>query len=173
MISYYIAALLLAAAFWTDVRTRRIPNWLTISGIAAGLLLQACSEGWAGFGQASMGLLTGGFPVLLLYLIKAVGAGDVKLFAAIGALTSPLIVISMLSASLLIAGVEAVIIMLWRRELTVRLFGAGLTVVRVISGKEIGLLLPKGGHRNKETNLHFPFMWAVFPGAVYTWWHWV
>jgi prepilin peptidase CpaA len=70
----------------TDVKTRRIPNRLTYSAMVAGLMLQGIFNGWKGLLlSVEGGLLFGGL-FLLFYLIRAMGAGDVKLAAAIGSI---------------------------------------------------------------------------------------
>lgn len=75
-----------------DLRMRRIPNRLTLAGLSAGLLTAGAQEGWAGLGGALLGV-AGGFAVLFpLYMLRAMGAGDVKLMAAAGAyLGAPLV----------------------------------------------------------------------------------
>ena len=66
-----------------DFRTRRIPNWLTVAGAAAGLLL-VIPAGMDHVGQALLGL--GGALVVgfLLFVLKTLGAGDAKFMAAVG-----------------------------------------------------------------------------------------
>ena len=81
-----LLALLVGAAIY-DVRYRRIPNWLTVAGVVAGLLLNFLigpPEGGIVF--ALKGLAAGFGVYLALYAIRAMGAGDVKLMAAVGAL---------------------------------------------------------------------------------------
>lgn len=73
----------LAAAF--DVRERRIPNWLTVGGLAAGLVLGGVG-GWAGLGSSAAGAAVAFALALPLFLLGALGGGDVKLLAAVGAL---------------------------------------------------------------------------------------
>jgi prepilin peptidase CpaA len=82
---------LLAAVL--DVRTHRLPNWLTVSGFVSAVLFHAVSgalhNGWAGLGQGlllSLGGFATGFGILLvLWLIGGGGGGDVKLMGALGA----------------------------------------------------------------------------------------
>ncbi len=80
--------LAIAAAVW-DVRQHRIPNWLTLPGVVAGIVLRSALLGWKGFGSAVAGCVLGGGVLLLFYMIRAMGAGDVKLMAAIGSLVGP------------------------------------------------------------------------------------
>jgi len=70
----------------TDVRTRRIPNRLTYSAMIAGLVLQGILYGWKGLLLSVEGCLLFGGVFLLFYLVRAMGAGDVKLAAALGSI---------------------------------------------------------------------------------------
>ena len=82
-----LGLLIALPAAWWDVRARRVPNWLTVGGLAVALVLRA-AEG--DIGQGVAGALYLGLPFLLLRLLFAgVGAGDVKLAAALGAALGP------------------------------------------------------------------------------------
>lgn len=72
---------LIAAA--SDLRSRRIPNWLSIPALAAGLLLRGIAEGTGGLADAAAGLAIGAGPLLVLWLIGGGGGGDVKLMGAL------------------------------------------------------------------------------------------
>src|ERR1017187_8533560 len=75
--------LLIAAAVF-DVRYRRIPNWLTVSGVLVGVALNAAiGLPEAGTAFALEGLALGFGVYFLLYVLHAMGAGDVKLMAAV------------------------------------------------------------------------------------------
>lgn len=68
-----------------DVREQRIPNWLTLGAAAAGLLYQALTAGPSGLLAAGAGWLTGALIFFLPFALGGLGAGDVKLVAALGA----------------------------------------------------------------------------------------
>jgi prepilin peptidase CpaA len=70
----------------TDVKARRIPNRLTYSAMVAGVGLHSVLQGWNGLLLSVEGGLVFGGVFLLFYLIRAMGAGDVKLAAAIGSI---------------------------------------------------------------------------------------
>ena len=74
-----------AAASITDVTTRRIPNMLTFGAAAAALLVRGVLFGMPGVIDASAGWLTGFIIVFPLFFVRGLGAGDVKLIAALGA----------------------------------------------------------------------------------------
>lgn len=77
------------AAAWVDFRTFRIPNALVVFGVAFGLLAQAWGAGSDGLGQALAGLGLALVLLLPIYLLGHMGAGDVKLMGAVGALLGP------------------------------------------------------------------------------------
>ena len=80
-----IALLVIAAVI--DYRSYRIPNWLTLGGILFALIYRTLQERTiaSGFIDSFGGMLTGFGLMLPLYLFKAMGAGDVKLMAMVGA----------------------------------------------------------------------------------------
>ena len=82
-----VLALLLLAASACDIQARRIPNGLCAAGIAAGL----AGHFWHGGGPGlwSLAGVAAALPLLLLYAVKAFGAGDIKLLMAVGALMGP------------------------------------------------------------------------------------
>lgn len=73
----------------TDVRSRRIPNVLTLGGAAAALVFHAVTAEGAGIGTAAMGWLVGTAVFLPFFLLGGMGAGDLKLMAALGAWLGP------------------------------------------------------------------------------------
>jgi prepilin peptidase CpaA len=80
-------ALTVAAAV-SDLRTRRIPNWLTVSGFVVALLLAAV-HGWPELRSSLEGAgLAFGISIVLL-AAGALGGGDAKLLTAIGAFMGP------------------------------------------------------------------------------------
>lgn len=82
----------LCANIWAvreDLLANRIPNWLCAALLWAGLGLHLTFGGWTGFGQGMLGVLTGFAVLFPLYVLRATGAGDVKLLAALGAGLGP------------------------------------------------------------------------------------
>lgn len=80
--------LVIVAAIW-DIRTRRIPNWLTLSGVLLGIgmnwFLYQPAGPWFGLLLSIKGLALAFIVYIVLYTLHAMGAGDVKLMAAVGA----------------------------------------------------------------------------------------
>jgi len=120
-----LLGLLAAVAAVFDIRYRRIPNWLVLAGIVAGLLWNTSVSGWSGLLLSLAGFGLGFVLYLPLYLIRARGAGDVKLLAAAGAITGPgnIFLICILTA--ILGGIIALIVLLIYGRLRKTLFNIG------------------------------------------------
>jgi len=88
-IAWWPTVVVVAVATITDMRSRRIPNWLTLPFMAIGLAASAWLEGWHGTAQSLEGLALGAAVYGLLCFMGGMGMGDVKLCAAIGAWVGP------------------------------------------------------------------------------------
>jgi prepilin peptidase CpaA len=87
-----LTAIVLGASAWAvreDLLAHRIPNGLTGPLLAIGIALQCAADGWSGLGQACLGALVGLAMLMPFYVLRAMGAGDVKLLAALGAALGP------------------------------------------------------------------------------------
>jgi len=106
-----VAAFTTAAAI-SDLRTRRLPNWLTVPAFAAAVLMHTVVNGWAGLGFSLLGFATGFSILLVLWLIGGGGGGDVKLMGALGAWlgVSQTLVVFLLS-TLIAAAFTAVVVL--------------------------------------------------------------
>jgi prepilin peptidase CpaA len=79
------ALALTSYAGWMDLRTRRIPNWLTVPGLCIGIAANAAFGGWHGVLLALEGAGLALGLLLPLVQMRALGAGDWKLMGAVGA----------------------------------------------------------------------------------------
>jgi len=84
-----IASIVALAACVTDVRSRRIPNVLTFGAAAAAVGFHVAGAGLDGLGLAAAGWLVGTAVFLPIFLLGGMGAGDIKLMAALGAWLGP------------------------------------------------------------------------------------
>lgn len=105
--AWWPTVIVVLVATVTDLRTRRIPNWLVLPFFAAGVAVSCWLGGWHGLGQSVMGcglglLLFGG-----MFLLGGMGAGDVKLAAAIGAWIGPAQLFFALVATAIFGGIMA------------------------------------------------------------------
>jgi prepilin peptidase CpaA len=112
-----IAIAIATVACLYDVSTSRIPNRLTFTTAALAILFHVFAPSGAGFSHATLGLLVGLLVFFPLFALGAMGAGDLKLMAAVGAwIGVPSIIYVALYASIA-GGVLAVIVALRRRYL--------------------------------------------------------
>ena len=92
-----------------DVRYRRIPNPFVVATLVSGLAINAISGGFAGVWASFVGCALGFGLMFMLHLFGAMGAGDVKLFAAIGAVTGAQLVLPTFLVVILTGGLLAII----------------------------------------------------------------
>jgi prepilin peptidase CpaA len=87
--AWWPTVIVLCVATFTDLRSRRIPNWLVLPFLALGFVVSGWQQGWHGLGQslegAALALVIYGF----LFWMGGMGAGDVKLCIALGAWIGP------------------------------------------------------------------------------------
>ena len=105
------------AAATIDLRTRRVPNQLTLAIAGLGLALAASHATGVTLAGALAGCAIGLLLMLPGHVIGATGAGDVKLFAAIGTLLGPAHIVVAFLYTAIAGGLLAVIVAMRRRRL--------------------------------------------------------
>ena len=88
-IAWWPTLIVLAIATFTDLRSRRIPNWLVLPFLIAGVAVSTWLHGWNGLGQSLLGMSLGAVLLGVFCWMGGMGMGDVKLCAAIGAWIGP------------------------------------------------------------------------------------
>lgn len=111
-----------------DIRFRRIPNWLVLVGAAAGFVSNTISAGWPGLGRAAAGLGLGFILYFPLYLIRGRRAGDVKLLAAVGAITGPVNCLWIFLLTAIIGGVIVLVFVMTQKRTAQTFFNLGWIV---------------------------------------------
>ncbi|MBI4496876.1 MAG: prepilin peptidase [Chloroflexi bacterium] len=151
----FVAALVVATlAVCTDIKCRLVPNLLTFPAMALGLVLHSVTSGWDGLGFASLGLVAGLGLHLLPFLLGRMGAGDVKLLAALGAFLGPSLALWTALYAALFGGV-------WALVLIVRTLGWA-PVYLALSGSWKALVTASAGVRGTA----FPYAAALWLGVV-------
>ena len=112
------------ATVW-DVRTRRIPNWLVVPLLLAGIGVSTVNRGWAGLRQSLLGILLAACLLGMLYWLGGMGMGDIKLCAAVGAWIGPTQLMMALVVMGLLGGVMALMWAVSGGYLKESLSGAG------------------------------------------------
>jgi len=139
-----LLTLVLAAAVY-DVRYRRIPNWLTASGVLVGLVMNTflgdwrspipASPFWPGlrFALAGLGVAFGIY--FVLYAARAMGAGDVKLMAAVGAMVGWEDWFGIFVFTAIIGGLMALILVLVKKRAMKTFWNVGFILSEMTSGR--------------------------------------
>jgi prepilin peptidase CpaA len=110
-----VVALALIAG-WTDWRSRRIPNWLTVTGFFVGIAANVLMNGLAGLKTSLLGAGLGLLVLLPFVLLRSLGAGDWKLAGALGAFVGWEVILNLLMGSVLVAGVMALGLVIYKRR---------------------------------------------------------
>lgn len=103
------------AGAYTDLTVRKIPNKLTMSATLLGFGSNLLFCGWNAFVNSVLGFLLG-FSFILLWILGALKAGDVKLYMAIGAVGGWRFCLSVMFVSILLGGIVSFFILLIRKE---------------------------------------------------------
>ncbi len=149
----------------TDVATRRIPNKLTYSAMLVALAGRIAMQGWHGLESAIVGGLFGGGAFLAFFLIHAMGAGDVKLMAAVGCFAGPERTIEIILASAVAGGIFAIIYSLWQGRLRTVLANAGkLIKFHATAGAEVHPSL----NLSNPHAARMPYGVAIAAGVLYS-----
>jgi len=106
-IAWWPTVVVVVIATITDLRSRRIPNWLVLPFLVLGIGVSAFLQGWHGLAQSFEGILLGGVLMGALAALGGMGMGDVKLCAAVGAWIGPSQLLVALVVMALAGGVMA------------------------------------------------------------------
>jgi len=159
---YCLAILIAAFACVTDLRSRRIPNRLVLTGLVLGLSMNLLFGGVPGLGWSLLGGLAGLALFLPFFALGGMGAGDVKLLTCLGAILGPrdLMLVALVGA--LLGGVMALMVATASRRLSSTLKNcASLIAYWMTTG-----LKPSPAHQldNPET-LKIPYAVPVAAGT--------
>ena len=148
-----------AAATIVDIRQRRVPNVLTMGLASVGLLLAMAGMGSVTLGGALGGLALGLALLLPAHVFGALGAGDVKLLAAFGALLGPGDVFDAFLRAAILGGVMALAVAVWRGRLRETLYGTAMLVTTRNRTMAAAIEHPAANNR-------FPYAPAIALGAT-------
>jgi prepilin peptidase CpaA len=130
-----LLTLLIGAAVY-DVRYRKIPNWLSMSGIVLGFAINfAIGPPEGGVMFALKGFAVGFGLYLGLYVLRAMGAGDVKLMGAVGALVGAERWFGIFLVTAIVGGVMALLLVTVRGRLKKTLFNVGFILSEIKHGR--------------------------------------
>jgi prepilin peptidase CpaA len=116
LLQFVLAVVVLAAAAY-DLKIRKIPNWLNLSGLILGLGLNCFVLHAAGLRLALLGLGVALLVYFPLFIVRGMGAGDVKLMVAIGAIAGPRNWFLIFLATSLLGGLAALVLVIYKKRL--------------------------------------------------------
>lgn len=155
---------------WSDMKTKRVPNYLTFGSAAAGLIYQGWSHGWPGVADGFLGMGLGFALLIFFYWKGGLGAGDVKALAALGAWLGPRQTIY-LFIFMAISGVFVIIGLLWWRGLLwgkIRQLGAGLLNL-ILLRPHAAISGAKAAPGQKTTGIPYAMSMALGMTALIIW----
>ena len=161
VLPFIILGVLLLVCLYTDLKRSIIPNVLSLGGLVFGMAYYAVMERWSGLLFSFGGAMVGFLVMLALYVFGALGAGDVKLFAAIGALMGIEFVLYTAMYSIVFAGFFGFFYLLLRGDGLIRIKHAGTMLISILTLKQWKQL-----YSPSSQHLTFPFMIAVVPGVL-------
>lgn len=147
-----------------DVISLKIPNKITVPALVAGLIFAVTTGGLPKLGYSFVGSIIGFTMMYILYRFKAVGAGDVKLFAALGSWTGAVFVCYSAVYSILYAGLLGVCLFFVVRPLVNNVFSSIVTKTHLSQTGMWTMLM-----KQRAADVHIPFMITVVPGVVTAW----
>jgi len=145
--AWILPAIFATVAGISDWRSRRIPNWLTVPGALLGIAFNSLTKGWPGAKESLLGAGLGLLLLLPFVLVRSLGAGDWKLVGALGAFLGPRNLMAVLFATVLVAGVMALILIIWKGRVRQTLGNIGRMLAAVfhfhLPGPELTLDNPE------------------------------
>lgn len=163
----FLAAALVCALVGAifDVKSRRIPNLLTLPAILLGLLLHLIVGGWHQLALAGLACAICGSIFLIFWLAGGMGAGDVKLMAAVGCLAGLPSVAWLLISTALAGGVMAIALALWRGRFKETLINVGAVALH---HRTEGLTPHPSLNVANAWTLRLPYGLAIAAGSAVT-----
>lgn len=148
-----------------DLRTRRIPNWLTFPAMAFGFLVHGLLDGMHGISSAAMGGAVVLAVMLLVVLMRGMGMGDLKLMLATGIFAGIERCLWVVFFTVIINGVIAVVVALRKKYLK----RAAMSSLRILGHGVVRPLTPHPVLNLDNPDIYrFPFGVAVALGCIAT-----
>jgi len=117
MFAFFVTAVVALVAALIDLRRFRVPNVLTFPLCISGLVFHAVVNGLSGLQHSAAGIAVGLVTLLLFYVLGVMGAGDVKLLAAIGAWIGAPHIVYVFGVAGIVAGIHSLVVLAWQRRL--------------------------------------------------------
>lgn len=154
---------LLSLATITDLRTHRIPNVLSLGGLAIALVLQVTKGGTDGLLAGLGGMAIGLALFLPFYMLRAMGAGDVKMMAAVGAFLGPKLALASVAATLMCGTLLAIAYIASRGGAAITFRRYSMMAKTLMGTHQFVYVKPEAGDAGAA---RFPYALAILAGTV-------
>jgi prepilin peptidase CpaA len=164
-LSQALLALVTIAAAVFDYRQRRVPNWLAFSGVLVGIGLNSFLFQTQGLWMSLKGF---GLALLIyvpLYLLRAVGGGDVKLMAAVGAIAGPANWLGIMLITAIFGGIAAIVLVAFKQRVRRTLENIWVILTSLARGKTPFKNNPQLDVRN-EQSVRLPHAVVIAFGTI-------
>lgn len=163
----YTALAVAGLAAGLDLKTHKIPNWLTFSAAAAGLCLYLFFQGTTGLLSSAKGLLFGLLVFLIPFILGGMGGGDVKLMGALGAVMGVRGIIEVVLFGALWGGLLSLLaILIKRKPAVLQRFGTGLKMLVITQGRAGKEFVLPAEDVVEQERVYVPYGLAIFLGVV-------
>lgn len=150
---YWFLYIVLGISVTVDIRSQRIPNWLSYPSILSGIIYHTGMKGLDGFTFSIEGVAIGILLLLIPYLLGGMGAGDAKLLGVVGAFLGPKGVLIAFVFTAIVGGIYALAILIFRRYLIETIKRYGGTLKTFIFTREFIYIRPTA--EEKRTKLYY------------------
>lgn len=155
-----VLSILLSGAVITDTESYKIRNGYLVIGSILGFLLNFITKGYSGLVFSLLGLILPIIILFFLFILHMLGAGDIKLFATIGAIMGVKFVSFVILYSFIIGGIIAFCILVFKKTLLIRLNYFFSYVKRCILNKNIEVYY-QANQDNYGQVMHFSYFIAI------------
>lgn len=170
-----VLVVLLILTSYKDLKFKIIPNKYTMPAIASGFILMTINSGFTGLQNSFFGFLLGFLIFLIPVLIGFMGAGDLKLMAAIGALKGFDFTFNSLLASGIAGGIIVIVYIIYKRQFIktmINMFGIFIRPISKLLYLNYGNNLAKkifnyfDGVKKDNTELYIPYALPIAIGTI-------
>lgn len=147
------AVILLTIAAYIDWKEHRVPNWLNYSAMAFGLVFHIAISGSHGLYLSLAGIGVGFATLVIPYLLRGMGAGDVKLMMAVGAWLGPWVTFQGFVWTVIIGALMGMTLMIRSRQLKERMLTVGIASRNLMQMKNLNY----GNEENAPETILLPY----------------
>ena len=152
--------LLIGFSLFTDLRNKKIPNTITITGMIFGIGINTIIAGMGGLQDSIKGMIVAFVFTIVPFIIGGIGGGDLKLLLAVGALMGMSFVVMALAYTAATGAVIAIILSIYYKRLRISLRNIKNYLLCTILTQKLVVI------EQKEQPVYFPYSVAIAIGSV-------